>query len=87
MDILKELKHAFYKEFFNPDGALKGPEALRKLYEEKGIDLSKPIVTNCNTGVTASIHLAILKSLGLQNISLYDGSWSEYSKNKVDLSQ
>ena len=60
------------------DGKLKDLAGLRKQLEEAGIDLSKPVVTSCGSGVTAAVITLALHSLGHENNTLYDGSWSEW---------
>ena len=55
------------------------PDAqLRVAFEASGIDLSRPIVTTCGSGVTASVLLFALHRLGIDDAALYDGSWSEW---------
>ncbi|HBV53577.1 MAG TPA: 3-mercaptopyruvate sulfurtransferase, partial [Rhodobacteraceae bacterium] len=51
---------------------------LRALFAAKGIDLGKPVITSCGSGVTAAnINLA-LERIGHSNHALYDGSWAEW---------
>jgi 3-mercaptopyruvate sulfurtransferase SseA len=45
---------------------------------DAGTDLDRPIITTCGSGVTAAIILAALETLGKRDVSLYDGSWSEW---------
>ncbi|KQZ55221.1 thiosulfate sulfurtransferase [Rhizobium sp. Root149] len=59
-------------------GHLKDLDTLRAMMEEAGVDLSKPAVTSCGSGVTAAVVTLALESLGHTNNSLYDGSWSEW---------
>lgn len=59
-------------------GHFKDLATLRKLIEDAGIDLSRPVVTSCGSGVTASVIALALESLGVTDYSLYDGSWSEW---------
>lgn len=59
-------------------GKLLPPEELRQKFEEAGIDLDKPVVTSCGSGVTAAILTLALETLGHQSNRLYDGSWSEW---------
>lgn len=54
------------------------PDEIRKVFTAKGIDISKPIVFTCGSGVTASVIFFAAELLGGQSLSLYDGSWSEY---------
>jgi len=52
--------------------------ALRKRYENVGIDLDKPTITSCGSGVTACILALGMYVLNKPNVSVYDGSWSEW---------
>lgn len=60
------------------DGSLLPPDELRMLIERNGIDLSRPVVTSCGSGVTAAAISFALQSLGHEDHRLYDGSWSEW---------
>jgi len=60
---------------------LKSPEELRALYEKAGVKPGDRVVTYCRTGRAASQTYFILKSLG-HDVSLYDGSFSEWSARK-----
>lgn len=60
------------------NGHLKDLDTLRSMMAEAGIDLSRPVVTSCGSGVTAAVVTLALESLGHTNNSLYDGSWSEW---------
>ena len=63
---------------FNPDNSMKSGAELRALIEGAGIDPAAPVITTCGSGVTAAILLAGLETLGNTNVTLYDGSWSEW---------
>lgn len=63
---------------FSTGGKLKSLDDLRETIEAAGIDLDKPVVTSCGSGVTAAIIMLALQSLGHSNNTLYDGSWSEW---------
>lgn len=60
------------------DGRLLSLPELRAALEEAGIDLSRPVVTSCGSGVTAAVVTLALESLGHRDTRLYDGSWSEW---------
>lgn len=64
--------------FYNSDNSMKQGEALRRLFLDAGTDFGKPIITSCGSGVTAAIILAGLELLGKTDVTLYDGSWSEW---------
>lgn len=63
---------------FSEGGRFKDLASLRRHFEETGIDLSRPVVTTCGSGITAAIITLALHSLGHENNTLYDGSWSEW---------
>ena len=60
------------------DGKLLPPEELKKRFEEAGVDLSKPVVTSCGSGITAAVITLALETLGHSANRLYDGSWTEW---------
>ncbi len=60
------------------DGRLLAPPDLRALFEQAGIDLNRPVVTSCGSGVTAAVITLALETLGHTDNQLYDGSWSEW---------
>ncbi|MQV99994.1 3-mercaptopyruvate sulfurtransferase [Sinorhizobium medicae] len=63
---------------FSEGGKFKDLDQLRRTFADAGIDLSKPVVTTCGSGVTAAIITLALQSLGHKDNTLYDGSWSEW---------
>ncbi|MGY5777140.1 3-mercaptopyruvate sulfurtransferase [Rhizobium sp. LEGMi135b] len=63
---------------FATNGKFKSLPELRETIEKAGIDLDKPVVTTCGSGITAAIITLALESLGHGNNKLYDGSWSEW---------
>lgn len=71
-------KNLPYTLLFNTDGTWKRDEALRTAFSEAGVDLGKPMVTSCNSGMTAAVLLFGAKLLGKSDVALYDGSWSEW---------
>jgi len=65
-------------ELFNPDNSWKQGEALRAAFAAAGVDLSRPMVATCGSGVTAAVLLFGAQLLGKHDVQLYDGSWSEW---------
>jgi thiosulfate/3-mercaptopyruvate sulfurtransferase len=63
---------------FEADNRWKSGDALRAAFAEAGIDLSRPMVTTCGSGVTAAVLLFGAHLLGKEDVRLYDGSWSEW---------
>jgi thiosulfate/3-mercaptopyruvate sulfurtransferase len=63
----------------NDDGTFRSDEELRELYEEAGVDLSKPTIAYCRIGERSShTWFALHELLGLPDVKNYDGSWTEY---------
>lgn len=60
------------------EGMLIDDEALRAHLDAAGIDLSKPVVASCGSGVTANILALALAQLGTDPVRVYDGSWTEW---------
>ena len=67
-----------YTTLLNDDKTMKSVDDIRAVFETAGVDLSKPIITSCGSGVTAAVLALALERLGHANWSLYDGSWSEW---------
>lgn len=67
-----------YTDLLNPDKTMKDPAACRVVFEAAGVDLAKPIITTCGSGVTAAILALALERIGHHQWSLYDGSWAEW---------
>jgi thiosulfate/3-mercaptopyruvate sulfurtransferase len=67
-----------FPDLFAPDGTMKDAAGLRAAFDAAGVDLERPIVTSCGSGVTAAIVNLALARLGHEHHSLYDGSWSEW---------
>jgi thiosulfate/3-mercaptopyruvate sulfurtransferase len=60
------------------DGHLRPANELHAIFAEAGIDLTKPIVTSCGSGVTASTLAFALQVAGAKDVAVYDGSWTEW---------
>jgi thiosulfate/3-mercaptopyruvate sulfurtransferase len=68
-----------YAELFDAGtGAMKPLDDLRRLFAGAGVDMTKPIVTTCGSGVSALVVTLALYRLGVRGSALYDGSWSEW---------
>jgi thiosulfate/3-mercaptopyruvate sulfurtransferase len=67
-----------YDQLYQPDGTLALRDELEKKFAASGIDLAKPIVTTCGSGVTASVLALGLALCGRPDVAVYDGSWSEW---------
>ncbi len=71
-------RNVHYAALFNPDGTFKSPAEIRAAFEAAGVDLTRPLVTSCGSGMTASTLAFALHLIGKGDVSLYDGSWSEW---------
>jgi len=60
------------------NGRLKPHEEIAAAFKNAGVDLDKPVVTSCGSGVTAAILTFAIDALGKQPGRVYDGSWSEW---------
>lgn len=67
-----------FGQLLNADRTMKSPEDCRAIFEAAGVDLSKPAITSCGSGVTAAILSLALERMGKKDHSLYDGSWVEW---------
>jgi len=67
-----------YAALLNDDGTMKNEAALRQIFAGAGVDLTKPVITSCGSGVTAAILNLALERLGHRDHALYDGSWAEW---------
>jgi len=63
---------------FNADGTWKQGAALRDAFTAAGVDVDKPLVTTCGSGITAAVLAFGAALLGAKQVALYDGSWSEW---------
>ena len=70
-------RNVHYASLLTPEGRLKDEAALRAVFGEAGVDLTKPVVTTCGSGVTASILALALERIGTP-AAVYDGSWTEW---------
>ena len=67
-----------FGELLNADGTMKDLPALRAAFEAAGVDLARPVITSCGSGVTAAVLSLALERLGHSRHALYDGSWTEW---------
>ena len=66
-----------FDQVVGPDGKLRSVDGLRAAFAH--VDLTRPIVTTCGSGVTASVLALALARLGRFDVAVYDGSWTEWA--------
>ena len=71
-------RNLHYKLLLNDDGTMRSTPELRQAFEAADVDLDKPVITSCGSGVTAAILSLALERIGHRRHALYDGSWSEW---------
>ncbi|MCC2110964.1 MAG: sulfurtransferase, partial [Hyphomicrobiales bacterium] len=67
-----------FSDILTNDFRLKPEAELRAAIDAAGVDLAKPIITSCGSGVTAAILNFALETLGVRGHRLFDGSWTEW---------
>jgi len=67
-----------YADVLTPDGTMRPPHELARLFAERGVDIARPVVTSCGSGMTAAILSLALEIAGARRTALYDGSWADW---------
>ncbi|MEW5423892.1 3-mercaptopyruvate sulfurtransferase [Amorphus sp. 3PC139-8] len=70
-----------YTNLIGPDGSLRSVDALYTAFADAGVDLDKPVITTCGSGVSAAVLNLALRSLGHTSIAIYDGAWAEWGRD------
>ena len=71
-------KNVPYGTLLNADGTMKSVADLRGVFQAAGVNLAKPAITSCGSGITAAVLSLALERMGHRNHALYDGSWAEW---------
>jgi thiosulfate/3-mercaptopyruvate sulfurtransferase len=59
-------------------GKMKSATEIRRLFEQTGMDLSKPAIASCGSGVTACALVFGMHLTGKDDVAVYDGAWTEW---------
>jgi thiosulfate/3-mercaptopyruvate sulfurtransferase len=71
-------KNVPFKTLLNDNETMKSVADLKEIFESAGVDLSRPIITSCGSGVSAAVLSLALEIIGHRDHALYDGSWTEW---------
>lgn len=74
-------KNLPFDTLLNEDGSYKSREAIKAAFDDAGIDLAKPTVVTCGSGITSGVVAFGAALLGHNKVAIYDGSWSEWGAN------
>ena len=66
-----------FNVLLNTDGTFKDADAIKAAFIEAGVDLDKPIVTTCGSGVTACVLAMGAYITGRKQVAVFDGSWAQ----------
>ena len=70
-----------WADLLHPErGTFLDPEAIKARFQAAGVDLSKPIVTTCASGITSCMVALALYLLGRSEVPVYDGAWAEWER-------
>lgn len=67
-----------YASLFEADGTWKNTAAITRAFEAAGVDLTRPLIASCGSGMTANVLIFAAHLIGKDDVALYDGSWSEW---------
>ena len=72
-------RNLHYRDVLDERGRFASRDAIRTAFEAAGIDLERPVIASCGSGMTACVLLFALHLVGVDDASLYDGSWAEWA--------
>lgn len=68
-------------QLFNADGTYKDRAGLVEVFKAAGVNLDRPVIASCGSGMTACVLLFALQLIGKHDVALYDGSWAEWGSD------
>lgn len=69
-----------FTKLMDPDNhfTLRSAEDIKKAFNDAGVDLSNAVAASCGSGVTACVVALAAYMIGKEDVSVYDGSWTEW---------
>ncbi|MEP5152881.1 3-mercaptopyruvate sulfurtransferase [Planktotalea sp.] len=67
-----------FKTLLNENGTMKDEAGLKAAFTAGGVDLEKPVIASCGSGITACVLALALERIGKTDHAVYDGSWTEW---------
>jgi thiosulfate/3-mercaptopyruvate sulfurtransferase len=80
-------KNLPYTDLVRGDGTFKSADEIRAAFAAHDVDVNKPVVASCGSGVTACVIAFALAQLGKDHTAVYDGSWTEWSAADVPVTR
>ena len=71
--------HIVFRQLLDEKWTFKSKDEIRAILTAQGLDLRRPVVTMCRSGVVAAISYLILKYVGKEDVAMYAGSWLEWA--------
>ena len=72
----------FFGGFIDPQtGMIRNDDDLSVYWQSTGLDENTPLAASCGSGVTACVNALALYELGIENVAVYDGSWTEWGSD------
>ena len=78
-------KNLPFNELLDESGMYLPPDKLQQRFEDAGVDTGQPAITSCGSGVTACVLALGLSLVGNDDVSVYDGSWTEWGASSAPI--
>lgn len=77
-------RNVHYASLLNADGTMKSPAEIAAVFAAAGVDVERPVISSCGSGVTAAILDLGLTLIGARDHAIYDGSWTEWGSHPAN---